>query len=117
VNLDGFEAKGEGRRVSHGCPRAPPVAQLEEEGGSTGDDSWACNQTRDNKNAPTVLLQNSTSTAAIDTPIFLREDTYSKFRFGKILHNSTEFELKICQYESVSKLSEFYRRPKDREKI
>jgi hypothetical protein len=75
--------------------------------------------TGDSKNAPTVLLQNSTSTAPIDTPIFVREekDTYSKFCFGKILQNSTEFELKICQYESVSNLSEFYRRPKNWGKI
>jgi hypothetical protein len=113
MNLDGFEAKGEGRGASNGCPGAAPVAQPEEEGGRTGDDSWAHNQTGDSKNAPNVLLQNSTSTAPIDAPIFVREkkETYSKFIFGKILHNSKYFELKICQYESYSNLSEFYRRP------
>jgi hypothetical protein len=44
VNLDGFEAKGECRRPSNGCPGAAPVAQPEEEGGRTGDDRWARGQ-------------------------------------------------------------------------
>jgi hypothetical protein len=51
----------------------------------------------------------------IDASIFVREEKH-RFRFGKIPKNSTNFELKICQYESVSNLSEFYRRPKDWEK-
>jgi hypothetical protein len=35
VNLDCFQAKREGRRPGNGCPGAAPVAQPEEEGGTT----------------------------------------------------------------------------------